>query len=227
MNRIDPTPRLEPIPAALSRAERWTIAAALLVLLLQAAVGRWPALGALLEYRRELLAGAPWRLVTAHLVHVGWGHALVNVMAWLIVARLFAAELGAAEQALVALVASIAISLGLAAAFPGIAWYRGLSGVLHALFAAGAAAALVEALGSTRGSGARRTAAAAGYPVALLAGAWIKVGVESVSAGASLHPVAWLGAAVVTQAHLIGAAFGTAAGIALGFDHRIARRRGR
>jgi rhomboid family GlyGly-CTERM serine protease len=196
-------------------------AALLLLLLLQAATERWPAVGAALEYRRAAIVAEPWRLLTGHLIHVGWLHAVVNAVAACLVARLFAADLDRREQAAIGVGAALAISLGLAAFFPAIAWYRGLSGVLHALFLAGATTALTEAVAARP-----RSRAALGLAAALVAGAWAKVCAEQLGASPLAH-AEWIGSAVVTQAHLIGAAAGTLAGIALALDRRRARRRGR
>ncbi|MCU0769018.1 MAG: rhomboid family intramembrane serine protease, partial [Burkholderiaceae bacterium] len=78
---------------ALSAAERWALALALLAVLLQA-------LGAAeaLEYRRTLLASQPWRLLSGHFVHLNWPHLAVNAVALVIVARLFAPDLLARRQ---------------------------------------------------------------------------------------------------------------------------------
>lgn len=220
--------------------ERAALAGAVALLLLQALVQRWPPIGAALEYRRALVMDQPWRLVTGHLIHVGWLHALVNLAAWWLIARLIAGDLDPLEQVLVLVAAAIAISLALAAWYPQVAWYRGLSGALHALFVAGAVAALVSAaadgvrsLNDARGATSRDLTPRSGatsrdltpkswltplaLPAALVAGVWLKVAFE-VRGGAPLE-VEWLGAPVVTQAHLVGAAFGTLIGVALGLDH--------
>jgi rhomboid family GlyGly-CTERM serine protease len=182
-----------------SPAARAALAGAAAVLLLQALDA-----GAALEWRRGVLAAQPWRLLTGHLVHVGWRHAALNAAAWIAVARLFAAELAPRRQ----LALFVACGLGTSAALwlldPPLLWYRGASGVLHGLFAAGALDALLAS---------RRTAQWR-LPALLLAGLWLKIGVEQAGAG-TLAPAAWLGAAVVTPAHLAGAVSGTLAMLAL------------
>jgi hypothetical protein len=110
--------------------------------------------------------------------------------------------------------ASLVISLGLAALAPGILWYRGLSGVLHALFFAGAAKWLFSVQ--------QRSLRTLWMPTALFVGGWIKVALEQ-PAGDALPYADWLGAAVVPQAHLIGAACGSVFGLVLA----LADRRGR
>lgn len=177
------------------------LAAAGLVLGLQA----MPAAGSLLEYQRTLLAGEPWRLLTAHLVHINWTHALANAVAWVVLAQLFAAQINARRHWLTIAVAAAAVSGGLAAFYPAIEWYRGASGVLHALFFAGATAALLGALLS-------QPWRVPALPLALLAGGWAKVAIE-LPHGAITPYATWLGATTVPQAHLLGAIAGTALGL--------------
>ncbi len=187
----------------LSVAERQALGGAALVLLVQAIV---PLHGAL-EYRQALLASQPWRALTAHLVHVNWVHALLNLAAWLVVARLFAPELRTWRQPLVLAVAALAVVLHLALLHPGIAWYRGFSGTLHGVFFAGATAWLLALLAD----GERRPRAL-WLPAVLVAGGWVKVLAEQ--PGGSLTPYAqWLGAGIVPQAHLAGAVAGSMLGL--------------
>lgn len=183
---------------ALSSPERAALGIALAVLVLQ-----WADAGAALEYRRSALAHEPWRALSGHLVHVSWLHALVNAAALWLVARLLAPDLDARRQLLALGVSALAVSAALAWAYPGIEWYRGLSGALHGLFFAGAA----KWLASER----PRTWSRCWLPAALLAGGWIKVVVEQ-PGGATTPHAQWLGAAVVPQAHLVGALCGTVLG---------------
>jgi rhomboid family GlyGly-CTERM serine protease len=187
----------------LSVAERQALGGAALVLLVQAIV---PLHGAL-EYRQALLASQPWRALTAHLVHVNWVHALINLAAWFAVARLFAPELRTWRQPLVLAVAALAVTLHLALLHPGIAWYRGFSGTLHGVFFAGASAWLLALLAD----GERRPRAL-WLPAVLVTGGWVKVLAEQ--PGDSLTPYAqWLGAGIVPQAHLAGAVAGSMLGL--------------
>lgn len=185
----------------LSRAERVAgIGSAIVLALLLA-----PGAGAALEFRRSLIAVEPWRLVTAHLVHVNAAHAVVNAIAWCALARLFAPDLAARRQALALALGGVAVGVGLLVFYPGIAWYRGLSGALHALFFAGATVRLGSAL---RHYGRR----APWLPLLLLTGGWIKVWLERPYDAATPY-AAWLGIATVPQAHLIGALCGTGLGL--------------
>jgi rhomboid family GlyGly-CTERM serine protease len=192
---------LRPPPHGLHAPLTAALAGCALILLLQAV----PAVLPLLEYRRAALLSEPWRLLTGHFVHVNWSHALVNAGAWLLLARLFAPQLDARRQLLSLLLGAAFISLTLVAWHPSIAWYRGASGALHALYFAGATAAIVRAARA-------RTRRSAGVALALLAGGWIKVALEQ--PGGSATPYAeWLAAATVPQAHLLGAVAGTLLGV--------------
>lgn len=186
-----------PLISKLSRAEKIAIALALAMLLLQVGAG-----GAL-EYRVALLADQPWRLVTGHFVHVNWQHALINAAALCVVARLFAPDLTAARQFGALLGAALVISACLMWIYPSIQWYRGLSGALHGVFFAGATVWLLRA---------PRRARQLWLPAALFIGGWVKVAFEQ-PGGAATPYAEWLGAGVVPQAHLAGAACGTALGL--------------
>ncbi|HUD25499.1 MAG TPA: rhombosortase [Burkholderiaceae bacterium] len=180
-------------------AERFALAGVAVVLLLQAA-----GLGPALEYRRALLASQPWRLLTCHLVHANWRHAAGNAAAWLALAWLLAPELPPARQALLLASSALATGLLLWLAAPDVAWYRGLSGALHGL--AACAAVLWLARPGLAGGRTGRL-----WPALLLATVWIKVTAEQVGA-APLATENWVGVAVVTRAHLFGAATGTLIG---------------
>jgi rhomboid family GlyGly-CTERM serine protease len=193
----------------MSRAERFALAGAVILILLQAAAAAWPSLGPELEYRLAAVPAQPWRLLTAHWVHINWPHVLINAAAWFIVARLFAQELAPARQLVVVLVAGVAIGAGLMFGYPRIEWYRGFSGVLHGLFFAGATTWVVQTLART----ATRTLAGLWLPGALVLGGWVKVLTEQPGREATPY-AAWLDATTVPQAHLLGAACGTLIGLA-------------
>ena len=186
-------------PISLSRAEVIAIAIGLLILVLQA----FPGVAAL-EYRNTNLVTEPWRWLTAHFVHVNWQHALINAVALWVVARLFALDLTPSRQLWALLTAALAISACLALIYPTIAWYRGLSGALHGLFFAGSTLWLIKAK--------PRRFQQLWLPSALFFGGWVKVALEQ-PGGATTPYAEWLGAGVVPQAHLLGAACGTLLGL--------------
>jgi len=196
---------------ALAPAERLALAGAALLLALHAviALGGASALGGALEYRADAALRQPWRLLTGHLVHINAPHVLINAAAWWIVARLYAPELPPARQIAVLLASALVIGLGLALLHPGILWYRGFSGLLHALFFAGGVQWLIATL---RTGAAWRTL---WLPVVLVLGGAIKVIAEQ-PAGSATPFADWLGAGTVPQAHLLGALTGAALGFAWG-----------
>lgn len=160
-------------------------------------------LGTALEYRRHLLLSEPWRLLTGHFAHLSLLHAMLNGVALLLLGRLFAERLRNAELWATLAGAPVLISLVFWAAMPELGWYRGLSGALHALYFAGCVVWVRLSRGRARW-----------LPMAALVGGLIKVLLEQPwDASFPIH--AWLGAAVVPQAHLIGAVIGAAAGLCL------------
>ncbi len=156
-----------------------------------------------LEYRRALAGREPWRLFTGHFVHLGFLHALLNCVALALLGRLFADRLGARAFFGILVIAPILVSILFLAAMPELHWYRGLSGVLHALFFAGCVVWIATSAGRARW-----------LPIAALIGGAVKVLVEQPWDGSfPVHEV--LRAAVVPQAHLAGAIVGTALGLLL------------
>jgi rhomboid family GlyGly-CTERM serine protease len=155
------------------------------------------------EYRRALAAREPWRLLTGHFVHLGFLHALLNCVALVLVGHLFADRLTARGFFGILGIAPILISILFLVAMPELDWYRGLSGVLHALFFAGCVVWIEATTGRARW-----------LPIAALIGGTVKVLIEQPWDGSfPVHEV--LRAAVVPQAHLIGAIVGTAAGLVI------------
>ena len=97
------------------------------------------------RYEREGLEGGEfWRLVTGHLVHLSWSHMWLNVAALGLLAAIFGDALSITRCVLVLLGAVVGIDAGLYLLQPEIAWYVGLSGVLHGVMAAGSLLLLVH-----------------------------------------------------------------------------------
>jgi rhomboid family GlyGly-CTERM serine protease len=97
----------------------------------------------LLQYEREaVLQGEYWRLITGHLVHGGTQHLILNSVGLALIAALFRHDDHYSWRAwlLIALFSMVAIDLGFVFLEPQLAWYVGLSGVLHGVLAAGAVA---------------------------------------------------------------------------------------
>ena len=184
----------------------WVILALLAVCLLLAAggdpvrdVGRWQ--------RDAIDTGEYWRLVSGHLVHLGFGHLWPNLVALAIIGLLFEDVFGTADWLRVGAASAAAIDLGLYALEPNVVWYVGLSGVLHGYVAAGALALLVrrEKLGAV-----------------LAIGVAAKLTFEQV-VGPVPFTAESVGGPVVVAAHLYGVVGGLLAEAAA----QIARRRSR
>ncbi|MGH8267184.1 MAG: rhombosortase [Steroidobacteraceae bacterium] len=97
----------------------------------------------LLRYDRAGLAeGQVWRLLTAHLVHLGVRHALLNCLGLVLLWALFARDYTPRQWLPIVLGAMAAIDAGLWWFDSTVLWYVGSSGVLHGVMAAGALAHL-------------------------------------------------------------------------------------
>lgn len=159
--------------------------------------------GEWLEYRRALAFSEPWRLLTAHFVHLSFLHALLNGVALMLLGRLFGERLRPAGFWTILFGAPVAISLAFWLVLPGLHWYRGLSDVLHSIYFAGCVVWIAATTGRARW-----------LPIAALLLGTLKVLVEQPwDSSFPVHPL--LRVAVVPQAHLIGAIVGAAAGLVL------------
>ena len=149
---------------------------------------------AALEYeRQQILAGQVWRLWTGHFVHSHATHLALNAMAAVALYVVFLDRIKALDLLRYGLVFSVLISLALLYFYPDLAWYNGLSGVLHALlsFACLRCACLYQRW----------------YALGLIA-VWGKVLWEVWRAQAG-YQVELEGMTVIVQAHLIGVVLGT------------------
>jgi len=91
-----------------------------------------------------VVQGEYWRLVTAHVVHLGWGHLWPNLTALVLIGALFEDLFDAWMWLLLTAAAAGSIDLGLLLFNRDVDWYVGLSGVLHGFVAAGALIAWVR-----------------------------------------------------------------------------------
>jgi rhomboid family GlyGly-CTERM serine protease len=89
-----------------------------------------------LRYERSALAdGELWRLVTGHLVHLGWSHAVMNVAALGVLTLVLARFLRPLDWLWLILISALTIDAGLNWVSADVVWYVGLSGVLHGIWA--------------------------------------------------------------------------------------------
>jgi rhomboid family GlyGly-CTERM serine protease len=78
-------------------------------------------------------SGDYWRLFTAHFVHLGWSHTLLNVTGLLIIWKLYGALFNVCEWLIVLTLSSLSITVSFVLLDHELQWYVGLSGLLHAL----------------------------------------------------------------------------------------------
>lgn len=158
------------------------------------------------RYDREALeSGELWRLVTAHLVHLGWGHLWLNLAALVMMAVLFDGLMSASDWVLASALAALSIDIGLYLFHPDVAWYVGLSGSLHGMMIVGALAL-------------RRSVASLGY--ILLLGIGSKLIWEQL-AGPIPFSESTSGGPVLVEAHL----YGTIGGLLTQLTRLIGQRR--
>ncbi|MCF6325151.1 MAG: rhombosortase [Gammaproteobacteria bacterium] len=92
-----------------------------------------------LRYDREgILDGEVWRIITGHLVHLGWPHLLMNLTGLILIWLLFGHLIKRNSWLIIFIISTIGISAGMMLFNPELKWYVGLSGVLHGMFVAGA-----------------------------------------------------------------------------------------
>jgi rhomboid family GlyGly-CTERM serine protease len=104
----------------------------------------------LLRYdRAEIAAGEVWRLVTGHFAHLGATHLVLNLSGLAVVWLLVGSAYSAFSWAFVAVLSLVGINLGFWFLDPGLSWYVGMSGLLHAVLVAGIASRLREAPGES------------------------------------------------------------------------------
>jgi rhomboid family GlyGly-CTERM serine protease len=95
----------------------------------------------LLRYERDAIAaGEWWRLLTGHVVHLGWRHFALNVMGLALMWALFFPDYSPARWAVILLASVLAIDVAFLAIERQIDWYVGLSGSLHGVMVAGTVA---------------------------------------------------------------------------------------
>jgi rhomboid family GlyGly-CTERM serine protease len=161
-----------------------------------------------LRYDRAGLAeGELWRLITGHFAHLGWTHLWLNVAGLIVVWLLVGSGYSLLNWAVVIALSLVAIDLCFWFLDPGLDWYVGMSGLLHALLVAGIAS---------------RFRVAKGESLALAAVIAAKIAWEQFAGplpGSELSA----GGPVVVDAHLYGVMAGL---LAAGILHSVALRRG-
>jgi rhomboid family GlyGly-CTERM serine protease len=105
-------------------------------------LGGEPARNALSFDRAALEAGEWWRILSAHFIHLGPEHALLNGLGLVLMWALFARDYSPGRWATIYCSACLAVSAGLWWFNPEVAWYVGASGTLHGVMTAGTLAHL-------------------------------------------------------------------------------------
>lgn len=155
----------------------------------------------LLRYdRADIAAGELWRLATGHFVHLGSTHLLLNIAGLAVVWLLIGTGFTQVGWVLVTALSVALIDLGFWFLDPGLQWYVGMSGLLHALLVAGIISQIREAPGESTALG-------------LLVAA--KITWEQVAGPLPGSEIS-AGGPVVVDAHLYGALAGIIAGKMVG-----------
>ncbi len=163
------------------------------------ALAQWLGATEALQFDRHAIgAGEWWRLVSAHGVHLGPSHMLLNGAVLVVVMVLVGRELTPGEWLALGLVCGLTISIGIWLWQPETTRFAGLSGVLHGLIIAGAMRALP------------RQRPLSGVILALLA---IKLGSEMLF-GPTPGTANLADGPVLVESHLLGALAGLAWGSA-------------
>jgi len=150
-------------------------------------------LGVLEFDRQQVLTGEIWRIWTGHLVHTNSSHFALNIVAAIIIYFTFFTRIKLGELLLYGFVFAALISVTLLCIYPSLGWYNGLSGLLHALVA----------YFSVRLARDEDKIFWAGLIIV-----WVKVLVEAIRAHSGYESLVG-DMTVITEAHLIGAFFGT------------------
>lgn len=93
--------------------------------------------------RSGVQQGEWWRLVTAHIVHLDFFHALLNALVLIFLAELFGCAFSLARHGCNALIGILFIDAGLLW-LGNLEWYVGLSGLLHTFAAASIVRLIVD-----------------------------------------------------------------------------------
>lgn len=145
--------------------------------------------------RKGIEAGEWWLYFSGNLVHLGWGHLVLNLAGLMMVWWFFVRDLQLWEWLVIFIVSALFVTVGIYHFNPNIIWYVGLSGLLHGLFIAG---------------GLRLLSTERNFALILTAAIVIKLGYEQVY-GSLPGTSEMSGGPVVVDAHLYGAIGGAAA----------------
>jgi rhomboid family GlyGly-CTERM serine protease len=113
---------------------KWLVCMAVSALALVATY--WPQALELFRLDRSLVfSGQGWRLLSGHLVHLNTPHLMLNLLALFLLTELLWRDLDWRHGNALMLFAALGTSCSLLAWHPELAWYAGLSGMLHGVWA--------------------------------------------------------------------------------------------
>ena len=119
---------------------RYFFSIVMMLMLWCSIVSAYPESLRLLMWNREAIkAGEWWRLLSAHIVHLDSHHLLLNLMGLILILASVCPGMTTRELVSLLLMCELGISNLLLYLQPQLQWYVGLSGVLHGVWAAGAA----------------------------------------------------------------------------------------
>jgi rhomboid family GlyGly-CTERM serine protease len=121
----------------LRRSSAWRVPLTLAALSGLAAVPGSRAIEVLRYDRTDITAGELWRLITGHFAHLGVPHLILNLAGLAVVWLLVGDRYSSRNWSVVIVVSIAVIDLGFWFLDAGLAWYVGMSGLLHGVLVAG------------------------------------------------------------------------------------------
>lgn len=115
----------------------WLLPGAVVAVTALLALGGDPARDWLSYDRAAIADGQLWRLLSGHLVHMGWSHFALNAIGLLLICQLVADRFTSRHWLGISVATIVGIDIGFWLLEPQLEWYVGLSGLLHGLLAAG------------------------------------------------------------------------------------------
>ncbi|MBE0484079.1 MAG: rhombosortase [Bacterioplanes sp.] len=146
--------------------------------------------------RHAIRIGECWRVFSGHFIHRNGYHLALNIAGLILIWNLFGDFLQTHQWLVLTFVIALGQSLGLFVFYPEIAWFEGISGLLHGLIAAGS-------LISFSRSPAISLSVLVALALKLASEAWF---------GSSQAIQVWLEQPVLVESHWCGAVVGLLAG---------------
>lgn len=110
----------------------WYVFTVAIVVILVLTLQSNPAWHAWFEFNAALVWQQPWRLLSAHFVHLDYLHAALNIAAWLLITLIFGTHFNARSLFNAVLIIAVVCAIGVAI-LGAPARFVGLSGVVHGL----------------------------------------------------------------------------------------------